>query len=146
MNLLTIGTFDGVHPGHLELLTECRRLVGPDGNVFVGVNRDEFVRRYKGRDPVLTLSQRIEVLASLRQVDAVFVNVGDEDSGTLIDAVRPDLLAIGDDWYDHDAREPEARYHRQLGIDQAWLDRRGLRIAYIPRTRGLSSSELRKAS
>lgn len=144
MNLLTIGSFDGIHPGHLELLNECRFMVGPTGNVFVGVNRDEFIHRYKGKAPALTLAQRVEVLAALRQVDAVFVNVGDEDSGTLIDVVRPDVLAIGDDWLDpnHDER----RYHKQLGIDQAWLDLRGLRIAYVPRTRGLSSSALRAAS
>lgn len=144
MNVLTIGTFDGLHPGHLELLAECRRLVGLNGRVFVGVNRDEFVHRYKGKDPALTLSHRMEVLLALRHVDAVFVNVGDENSGILIDVVRPDLLAIGDDWLD--PGDDERRYHRQLGIDQAWLDRRNLRIAYITRTRGLSSSALRKAS
>jgi hypothetical protein len=72
------------------------------------------------------------------------VNIGDENSGLLIDVVRPDILAIGDDWLD--GIGDERRYHKQLGIDQAWLDCRGLRIAYIARTRGLSSSELRKAS
>jgi cytidyltransferase-like protein len=144
MNVLTIGTFDGVHPGHLELLAECRRLVGVNGRVLVGVNRDEFVHRYKGKDPALTLAHRLEVLTALRDVDAVFVNIGDENSGLLIDVVRPDILAIGDDWLD--GIGDERRYHKQLGIDQAWLDCRGLRIAYIARTRGLSSSELRKAS
>lgn len=138
--LLTIGTFDGLHVGHLELLSECRRLV-PDGLLYVGVNRDEFVERYKGHAPRQPLAHRMELLRSLRTVDGVFVNVGDEDSGVLIDAIRPARLAIGDDWLDpgHD----QARYLAQLGVSLDWLRARGLVIDYIPRTRGVSSSALR---
>ena len=140
MNVLTIGTFDGLHVGHLELLRGCRDLAGA-GQVKVGVNRDEFVRRYKGRAPTNPLPHRLEMLTALQVVDAVYVNVGDEDSGLLIDVVRPDLIAIGDDWLDpeHDER----RYLRQLGITADWLTVRGLQVTYIPRTRGVSSTALR---
>lgn len=143
MILLTIGTFDGLHVGHLELLGECRRMI-PDGKLYVGVNTDEFVERYKGQAPRQPLAHRIELLRSLRSVDGVFVNVGDENSGVLIDAIRPDALAIGDDWLDpgHDQR----RYLAQLGITLDWLRDRGLVIQYVPRTRGVSSSGLRGAA
>lgn len=143
MKLLTIGTFDGLHVGHLELLQECRRL-DPDGRLIVGVNRDEFVVRYKGHPPAQPLAHRIEILEAVRLVDSVVVNIGDEDAGVLIDAVRPELLAIGDDWLDpgHDER----RYLRQLGITGDWLEQRHLRIAYVPRTRGVSSTALRGAA
>lgn len=144
MNVLTIGTFDTLHPGHLELLTGSRRLVGTDGRLYVGVNRDEFVERYKGRPPVQSLALRLEVLASLRVVDAVFVNVGDEDAGVLIDVVRPDFLAIGADWLD--PGNDERRYFRQLGVTREWMDARRLKVTYLPRTRGLSSSAFRVAS
>lgn len=143
MILLTIGTFDTLHVGHLELLGECRRLV-PDGKVYVGVNRDEFVERYKGHPPTQPLAQRVEVLSALRSVDAVFANVGDEDSGVLIDAIRPDMIAIGDDWLD--AGNDQRRYLAQLGITFDWLKERDLRITYIPRTRGQSSTALRGAA
>lgn len=143
MKLLTIGTFDGLHVGHLELLAECRRLV-PDGSVYVGVNRDEFVERYKGHAATQPLAQRCEILSALRDVDAVFVNIGDEDAGQLIDTVRPDMIAIGDDWLD--SGNDERRYLRQLGITREWLTERGLRITYIPRTRGTSSTALRGAA
>lgn len=138
---LTIGTFDQVHPGHLELIGATRALVGALGEVWVGVNTDEFVARYKGRPPILSLTSRIELLRSLREVDHVFVNVGDESSGVLIDAVQPDILTIGDDWLDpgHDER----RYFAQLGVTAEWMDARGLRVQYVPRTRGTSSSALR---
>lgn len=142
--ILTIGTFDLLHPGHLELLAGCRRLVGPHGRLVVGVNRDAFVERYKGRRPALALADRLEIVAALRDVDLVLVNVGDEHSGMVIDAVRPDMLAIGDDWLDpgHDER----RYLAQLGVTRDWLLERGLHVTYIPRTRGRSSTELRGAA
>lgn len=138
---LTIGTFDMLHVGHLELIAETRSIAGPMGEVWVGVNRDEFVARYKGRPPVLGLGSRIEMLAALRDVDHVFVNAGDENAGLLIDAVRPDVLTIGDDWLDegHDER----RYFAQLGVTADWMQARGLRVQYVPRTRGTASSALR---
>ncbi len=142
MNILTIGTFDGLHPGHLELLRETRRLAGPGGHVWVGVNRDSFVERYKGRPPVHNLLTRLETLAALRDVDQVFINVGDEDSGVLIETVNPDMLSIGSDWLD--PGRDQTRYLTQLGVTADWMDRRNLSVAYIPRTRGFSSSALRE--
>ena len=139
MNVLTIGTFDRLHVGHLELLEACRYMVGA-GTVSVAVNRDAFVERFKGATPQ-PLAHRMEMLRALRVVDQVYVNVGDEDAGLVIDVVGPDMLAIGDDWLDpgHDER----RYLAQLGITHEWLAERGLRIDYVPRTRGVSSSALR---
>jgi glycerol-3-phosphate cytidylyltransferase len=140
VNVLTIGTFDRLHVGHLELLAACRHLVGPQGVVSVAVNRDEFVQRFKGVTPQL-LAHRVEMLNALRLVDRVYVNVGDEDARQVIDAVMPDALAIGDDWLD--AGHDERRYLRQLGVTAEWMAERDLRVAYIPRTRGVSSTALR---
>lgn len=138
-----MGTFDALHIGHLELLEGCRYQAGPDGEVWVGVNRSEFVERYKGHLPYYSLDQRIALLQAIRTVDRVFVNVGDEDATVLIDCVRPDLLAIGDDWLDpnHDER----RYFRQLGVTPEWMAERGLRVSYIERTTGASTSKFRAA-
>ena len=140
MNVLTIGTFDRIHVGHLELLNACRDMVGIDGTVSVAVNRDAFVERFKGHTPQ-PLARRMEMLRALRVVDQVYVNVGDEDAGQVIDAIVPDLLAIGDDWLD--PGRDERRYLAQLGVTSAWLNERDLRIVYVPRTRGVSSTELR---
>jgi cytidyltransferase-related domain len=141
MIALTIGTFDQIHPGHLELIAATRYLVGATGEVWVGVNRDEFVTRYKGRPPIFSLASRVEMLKALADVDHVFVNVGDENSGLLIDAVRPDIITIGDDWLDPDGSEE--RYFAQLGVTAEWMQERDLRVQYVPRTRGVSSSALR---
>lgn len=143
MNVLTIGTFDLLHPGHLELLDGCRRLAGHHGQVWAGVNRDEFVERYKRRSPTQALAHRVEVLRALRLIDAVFVNIGDEDAKVLIETVRPDQLAIGDDWLDPD--HDQRRYFAQLGVTFEWMRERDLRVAYLPRTRGISTTTLREA-
>lgn len=142
MIVLTIGTFDLLHVGHLELLRECRRIAGQAGTVIAAVNTDAFVERYKGRPPVLLLSQRLEMVRAVRFVDAAVVNVGDEDSGLTIECVRPDVLAIGDDWLD--PGRDEGRYLAQLGITSDWLRERGLWVEYVPRTRGVSTTLLRE--
>ena len=141
MIVYTGGTFDLLHVGHLELLRELRRVVGHSGSLVASVNRDEFVERYKGRPPIQPLSERIEMVRACRFVDAVVVNIGDEDSRVAIEVVAPDVIGIGTDWLDPD--HDERRYHAQLGVTPDWLSDRGIRIEYIPRTRGRSSSAMR---
>lgn len=147
MIIYTGGTFDLLHVGHLELLHACRQLAGSRGRVVVSLNRDEFVARYKGVAPRQPYDQRREVLMSVREVDSVVCNVGDEDSRVAIDVVQPDLIAIGSDWLDtvqtDEPYDAQARYLAQLGISHEWLAERGLRVEYVARTRGTSSSGLR---
>ena len=136
MIVLTLGTFDLLHVGHLELLGACRKMAGPDGRVVVGLNTDAFVTRYKGRAPVQSYPEREELLRACRFVDLVLANLGEEDSKPIIETVRPDLLAIGDDWLDRD-------YLGQLGVTAGWLLERHLVIEYVPRTRGVSTTGMR---
>lgn len=140
MKILTIGTFDGLHVGHLELLRASRQIAG-DGRLVVSVNTDEFVTAYKGSAPSRPYEHRAEVLDALRIVDLVVSNIGGADARQIIDAIRPDALTIGDDWLDPD--HDERRYFKQLGVTPEWMAERRLRVAYIPRTRGVSSSALR---
>ena len=142
MIILTIGTFDGLHVGHLELLRASRQMVG-DGRLVVSVNTDEFVTAYKGHPPTHPYPHRVEMVDALRIVDLVVPNIGGPDARQIIAAIDPDLLTIGEDWLD--PGNDEARYFRQLGVTPEWMAERHLRVAYIPRTRGVSSSALRDA-
>ena len=44
MRVLTIGTFDLLHPGHVALLERCVELGGDRAHVSVGVNTDDFIK------------------------------------------------------------------------------------------------------
>lgn len=133
MNVLTMGTFDTLHLGHLHLFEVCAQL-SAGGRVTVAVNTDEFVTRYK-RQPLMTYAERAALVGSLRTVDTVLGNDG-TDQRALIDAVMPDLIAIGSDWAGKD-------YYAQLDLTQEWLDARGIILAYVPRVGGWSSTAVK---
>lgn len=134
---LTLGTFDLVHPGHVRLLEACRELVGPEGEVVATVNADDFVRSYKGRDPVMPDWDRARVVKALWPVDRCFIHRGGPDAKLTISQVEPDLIVIGSDWQDRD-------YLGQLSVTQEWLDERGIVIVYVPLLAGHSSTRLRE--
>jgi cytidyltransferase-like protein len=125
------GTFDCLHVGHLALLDFAASL----GEVWVGLNTDEFAERYKRR-PVYSLEDRMRIIESLRQVDEVIVNEGGADSKPAILECRPRFIVHGDDWTGQ-------AYLEQLGIwDSSWLERHGIEIVYPPYTQGVSTTKI----
>jgi len=127
----TGGTFDLFHTGHVNFLREARKL---GDHLVVAVNDDEFVAQFK-RQPICTFEERFAVLQSCKYVNSVIRNIGGANSGLTIDRVRPQIIAIGDDWKNRD-------YLGQLGIDQAWLDWRNIKVVYLPYTGGISTTEI----
>ena len=93
--VFTNGCFDILHPGHVELLAQCRNL---GDHVVLGLNSDASVRRLKGTDrPVNDQLSRAVVLAGLSFVDAIIVF--EEDTPLeLITQVKPDILVKGGDY------------------------------------------------
>ncbi len=144
-NILTIGTFDLFHQGHVELLEESRKIADElNANLIVGVNSDAFVERYKGHAPRLPYEVRAQIVSYMKGVNAVVKNAGDEDAKVIIEVVDPVRLTIGDDWFDKGPSGNQDRYFKQLGVDWEWMMDRNLSVIYIPRTRGVSSTDLRK--
>lgn len=135
--VLTLGTYDLPHPGHIALFRECRKLAGPGGKVVVAVNRDGFVAQFKHRTPVMSCEERMTVIRAIRYVDEVVDNPG-ADQPYLIESHRPDWIAIGVDWAARD-------YHRQLGVTPEWLAERGVSLAYLAHESSsvVSTSQLR---
>lgn len=121
------------HSGHVAFLRKCALV----GCVTVSLNTDEFIHAYKGKPPVMSYAEREAVLLACRYVDAVVPNVGGDDSTIAIEAVQPDIIIIGSDWARRD-------YYKQMGFDQDWLDERGIGLAYIPYTQGISTTDLKK--
>ena len=129
----TGGTFDLFHAGHSIFLRRCAEF----GDVTVALNTDEIIEAYKGKPPVLSYADRSEVLSSCRWVDRVVPNIGGVDSKLSIELVKPDMIVIGSDWARKD-------YYKQMSFDQDWLDERGIGLAYIPYTQGISSTAIKE--
>jgi D-beta-D-heptose 7-phosphate kinase/D-beta-D-heptose 1-phosphate adenosyltransferase len=96
--VFTNGVFDLLHPGHVRYLQQARSL---GDALIVGLNSDHSVRANKGPErPVTPETERAEVLAALRAVDAVVLS--DEDTPQrIISALQPDVLVKGADWAEH---------------------------------------------
>ena len=133
------GTYDLLHPGHLYVFRQLRELAGPGGRVIIALNTDEFVEKFKGHPPVQSYNERADVLFGLRDVDDVVRNVGGEDSKPAIEAVGPDIIAAGRDWWSDD----DSKYLTQMGFDWPWLDARGIKLVYLDWLDGHSSTNLR---
>jgi glycerol-3-phosphate cytidylyltransferase len=103
----------------------------------VALNTDEFYTKYRGYAPTMNFSERREILLACRWVDEVVANVGGANSRIAIEMVKPDYIVIGSDW-------AKKNYYEQMGFDQDWLDERGIGLVYVPYTRGISSTELKR--
>lgn len=134
MVVLTIGAFDILHSGHINLLNACRKLAGDKGSVVVGVNSSRFIESYKGA-PLLPYFERATVVLALEAVTEVRENNG--PGGNLIRSVRPDLLVVGSDWAQKD-------YYKQIEMSADDLDVLGVQLVYVPYTPGVSSTEIKK--
>ncbi len=138
MRVLTLGTFDLFHEGHVALLRRCRNIAG-DGPVLVGLNTDEFVEHYKGARPVIDWHGRMRVLMACRYVDGVIANGQPGGSARdVILAARPQRIVVGSDWQDRD-------YLAQLGVTEAFLWDIGCTVTYVPYTPGVSTTAIKAA-
>jgi FAD synthetase len=89
------GTFDIIHPGHVDALSQAKSL----GNVLVvSVARNKTVEKTKGRSPVHDEQLRRRLVAAIRYVDAAILG-SESDIFQTVELVRPDIVALGYDQY-----------------------------------------------
>lgn len=125
--VFTNGCFDVIHPGHIALLREARRL---GDYLLVGLNRDRSVRGLKGKGrPVQDEASRATVLAALTVVDGV-VLFEEETPLELIRTLVPDVLVKGGD------------YAKDQVVGREVVEAAGGRVVIIPLLPGQSSSTL----
>jgi len=113
--VLTSGAFDLLHYGHIRLLEEAKKLGGPGSRLVVIIARDETVRRLKGRRPVISEDQRRAVVEALKMVDEALLGYEDLDMTSVIEKVRPDIIAVGHD--QDDIEEMARRVVEEKGLD-----------------------------
>lgn len=131
--LYTGGTFDIFHYGHINFLRQCSKLAD---EVIVSLNTDEFIEEYKGRSPIMSYVEREKSLLSCKYVTDVIPNIGGKDSKPSILQVKPDIIAIGDDW-------AGGNYYKQMDFNQRWLDENDILLVYLAYTQGISTTEIK---
>lgn len=121
----TAGVFDLFHIGHLNLLKNAK---GMCDKLIVGVTTDELVA-YKNKKAVIPFEERIEIVRSIKYVDAV-VAQEDMDKLTMALKLKASLLFVGDDWYQ---TEKWNNYEKEFAAHN-------IRIVYFPYTKTTSST------
>lgn len=125
------GVYDLFHIGHLNILRHARSRCD---YLVAGVVSDEMAELAKGRPPVVPLVERLEIVRSIRHVDAAFVETVPDKLDTWRQ-VRFDVLFKGDDWRGTPKGDKLARDFASVGVD----------VVYLPYTMHTSSTLLRGA-
>jgi glycerol-3-phosphate cytidylyltransferase len=122
--VITYGTFDLFHLGHVRLL---KRLSALGDRLFVGCSTDEF-NAGKGKRSVMSFEHRCEILESCRFVDTVIAERTWEQKREDILRLEVDIFGIGADW--------TGKFDDLGDICE---------VVYLSRTEGVSTTELRQS-
>lgn len=114
------GFFDILHEGHIHILEQakscCNRLI-------VAVGTDEFMQIRKGREPVLSYNERVQIVRSIKFVDMV-VAEEDLDKIAAYQKYKFDVMFAGDDHEQEDIYVRETKVLKdQYGVDTIYIKR-----------------------
>ena len=123
--VITYGTFDLLHYGHISLLRRAKAL---GDYLIVALSTDEFNWGEKGKKCYFSYEQRKELVESVRYVDLVIPEVCWGQKRTDAKEYHVDTFVIGDDW---------------MGKFD-FLKEDGVEVVYLPRTPEISSTKIKK--
>jgi len=122
--IITYGTFDMFHVGHLRLLQRLNKLAD---RLIVAVSTDEF-NEGKGKKTLIPYKQRAEIVSNIKCVDLVIAEENWEQKKEDIKKYDVDIFAIGDDW------EGKFDFLNEL-----------CEVVYLSRTEDISTTKLKKS-
>lgn len=93
--VITFGTFDLFHIGHLMILERAASL---GSNLVVGVSSDKLNFEKKQRYPTYSEDDRMGIVSALKVVDSVFLEESLELKAEYVEKHNADVLVMGDDW------------------------------------------------
>ncbi|VEJ08451.1 ADP-heptose synthase [Helicobacter pullorum] len=93
--VITFGTFDLFHFGHLMILDRASKL---GDELFVGVSSDELNFSKKGRYPIYQEFEREAIVRSLKFVTGTFLEESLELKREYLIKYQANILVMGDDW------------------------------------------------
>ena len=121
--VLTYGTFDMFHIGHLNLLNRLKSL---GDKLIVAVSTDEF-NSIKGKKTLIPFEQRALIVQNIKCVDMVISEKNWEQKIDDIKKYNVDIFAMGDDW------------KGKFDFLKDYCE-----VVYLPRTQNISTTELKK--
>ena len=122
----TNGTFDILHPGHMQLFKVARSL---GDKVIVATDTDDKIKKDKGEHkPVIDLCYRVAMLEAIKYIDVVLTFGDRKELEGLIQLYSPDILLLGDDWRNGDV--VGRKYAKE--------------VRFLPRVGGYASSNIVK--
>ena len=122
--IITYGTFDMFHIGHLELL---KRLKGLGDKLIVAVSTDEF-NDIKGKKTIIPYAQRASIVEAIKYVDMVIPENNWEQKAEDIKLHHVDIFAMGNDW------------EGKFDFLKEYCD-----VVYLTRTENISTTKLKKS-
>lgn len=122
--VITYGTFDLLHYGHINLLKRAKAL---GDYLVVALSTDDFNWNEKRKKCYFTYEQRKMLLEAIRYVDLVVPEENWEQKVTDIKKYQIDTFVIGDDW--------EGKFD--------YLKDEGIEVTYLPRTPEISTTRIK---
>ena len=123
--ILTYGTYDLLHYGHIRMLKRAREL---GDYLIVAVSTDEF-NKIKGKKAYHSYETRKEMLEAVRYVDLVIPEENWDQKRDDVIKYQADIVTIGDDWTGH----PKFEALKDL-----------CEVYYMPRTQGVSTTRIKR--
>lgn len=122
--VITYGTFDLLHYGHINLLRRAREL---GDYLVVVISTDEFNWNEKGKRCYFTYEQRKAMVEAIRYVDRVIPETNWEQKRTDVHDYDIDVFVMGDDW--------KGKFD--------FLMEEGVEVVYLPRTPEISTTQIK---
>jgi len=122
--IITYGTFDMFHVGHLRLL---QRLKSMGDELIVAVSTDEF-NSGKGKKVMIPYAQRAEIVENIKCVDKVIAEENWEQKTSDVKKYNVNIFAMGDDW---EGKFDFLKEHCE--------------VIYLDRTKDISTTKLKKS-
>lgn len=122
--VITYGTFDLLHYGHINLLQRAREM---GDYLIVALSTDEFNSKEKNKKTYFTYEERKRLLEAIRYVDLVIPEDKWEQKKADVREFKADIFVIGDDW------EGKFDFLKEL-----------CEVVYLERTPEISTSKIKE--
>ena len=123
MRVLTFGTFDLLHIGHINIIRRAKKL---GDYLIVGISSDKMNYSKKQIYPIYNQEDRLEIVKSIKYVDEVFYEESMDLKREYILKYKADILVMGNDW--------EGKFDEFSDI---------CKVVYLPRTEEISTTEVK---